>query len=84
MQKNDTNVEKSTSALEVQSGGTHYRDMAIQPIEFIHANNLDFMQGNIIKYAARHKTKNGAADLRKAIHYCQLALELQYGEKAVG
>lgn len=68
------------SALDVQVGGSHYKDCAIQPVEFIHANGLDFFQGNIIKYATRHKDKNGAADLRKAIHYCQLALQLQYGE----
>lgn len=71
------------SALASQVGGSHYKDCAIQPVEFIHKNNLDFFQGNIIKYATRHKNKNGAADLRKAIHYCQLALELQYGEKGV-
>lgn len=67
------------SALEIQAGGSHYKDMAIQPIEFIHANGLDFFQGNIVKYATRHKAKNGAEDLRKVIHYAQLALELQYG-----
>ncbi len=69
------------SALDIQAGGSHYKDCAIQPIEFIHANGLDFFQGNIIKYATRHKAKNGAEDLRKVIHYAQLALELQYGVK---
>lgn len=69
------------SALDIQTGGSHYKDMAIQPIEFIHANGLDFLQGNMVKYAVRHKAKNGAEDLRKVIHYAQLALELQYGIK---
>lgn len=69
------------SALQTQQGGTHYKDLKIQPIEYIHANGLDFFQGNIVKYATRHKDKNGAEDLRKVIHYAQLALELQYGEK---
>lgn len=69
------------SALDKQEGGGHYKECKIQPIEFIHANNLDFFQGNIIKYATRHKSKNGVEDLRKVIHYAQLALELQYGEK---
>lgn len=69
------------SALSTQQGGTHYKDYAIQPIEYIHKNGLDFFQGNIVKYATRHKDKNGAEDLRKVIHYAQLALELQYGEK---
>lgn len=69
------------SALQTQQGGTHYKDLKIQPIEYIHANGLDFFQGNIVKYATRHKDKNGAEDLRKVIHYAQLAIELQYGEK---
>lgn len=69
------------SALNIQQGGSHYKGCAIQPIEFIHANGLDFFQGNIVKYAARHKAKGGAEDLRKVIHYAQLALELQYGVK---
>lgn len=67
------------SALNTQAGGTHYKDCPIQPIQYIHANGLDFFQGNIVKYATRHKAKNGAEDLRKVIHYAQLALELQYG-----
>jgi hypothetical protein len=68
------------SALDIQEGGDHYRKMKIQPIEFIHANELDFLQGNVVKYITRHKNKNGAADVRKALHYCQLILELQYKE----
>jgi Cdc6-like AAA superfamily ATPase len=72
------------SALDIQIGGEHYRKMKIQPIEFIHANELDFLQGNVIKYITRHKNKNGAADVRKALHYCQLILELQYKEETNG
>lgn len=74
-------ADPSKDALDVQVGGDHYKSCAIQPVEYIHANGLDFFQGNVVKYITRHKTKNGAADLRKAIHYCQLALQLQYGEK---
>ena len=70
-----------TSALDTQEGGDHYKKLAIQPIEYISANNLDFFQGNIVKYATRHKDKNGAEDLRKVIHYAQLALELQYRDE---
>lgn len=69
------------SALQTQQGGSHYKDLAIQPIQYIHANGLDFFQGNMLKYLTRHKAKNGADDLRKVIHYAQLALEMQYGEK---
>lgn len=65
---------------DVQVGGNHYKDFKIQPLEFTMANNLDFIQGNIIKYACRHKQKNGREDLLKVIHYAELALQLQYGE----
>lgn len=69
------------SALDKQVSGDHYSKLTIQPIQFIQANELDFFQGNIVKYATRHKDKNRADDLRKVIHYAQLAIELQYGEK---
>ena len=72
------------SALDVQPGGDHYREMKIQPVQFIEANNIRFLEGCIIKRAARHdkKTGAGAKDLRKIIHEAQLLLELRYGEKA--
>lgn len=69
------------SSLNTQINGDHYSKLAIQPITYIHSNNLDFFQGSIVKYATRHKDKGGEADLRKAIHFAQLAIELQYGEK---
>ena len=72
------------SALNIQEGGDHYKKLKIQPIEFIDANGLDFLQGNVVKYITRHKDKNGSADVRKALHYCQLILELQYKEETNG
>jgi len=68
------------SSLDVQVAGTHYKTLAIQPVEFIHKNDLGFLEGNVIKYIARHRDKNGADDIRKAIHYCQLILELEYNQ----
>ena len=73
-------IEEEATALQKQVGGSHYADMTIQPIEFITANGLDFLQGNIIKYDCRHKKKNGADDIKKAIHYCELLLQMEYGE----
>jgi hypothetical protein len=69
------------SALDKQEGGSHYKNMAIQPLEFIHANDVPFIEANIIKYILRHKTKNKKQDVLKAIHYCELLLELEYAEK---
>ena len=70
-----------STALQTQQGGNHYKDLAIQPVEYIHKNDIPYLEGNVIKYITRHQAKNGAEDIKKAIHYCQLILELQYGEK---
>ena len=67
------------TALDKQEGGNHYKDMAIQPVEFITANNLGFLEGNVVKYICRHHAKNGAEDIKKAIHYCELLLQTKYG-----
>jgi hypothetical protein len=48
-------------------------------VEFIHANSVGYLEGNVIKYISRHKSKGKAEDVRKAIHYCELLLELEYG-----
>lgn len=69
------------SALNIQVGGNHYMT-GIQPVEYIHANGLNFFEGNVVKYVTRHKSKNGVSDLKKALHYCQMMLELDYGVKA--
>ena len=69
------------SALEVQEGGEHYKKLKIQPVEYINANNLSYFQGNVVKYVTRYKDKNGEQDLRKAIHYLELIIELEYPKK---
>lgn len=43
----------------------------ISPFEYIKANNLDFFEGNIIKYITRYKEKNGLEDLKKAKTYLE-------------
>lgn len=68
-------------AIDRQEGGTHYKDFAIQPIEFIHKNNIPFIEGNVIKYVMRHKYKNGIEDLKKAKHYIDLLIEQEYEPK---
>ena len=75
----DNNGHKR-AALDTQVGGNHYKNMVIQPIEFTHKNNLNFCQGNIIKYITRYKHKNGIEDLKKVKHYVDLLIELEYGE----
>ena len=63
------------SVLELQVGGKHYKDMVIQPVEFITANNLGFIEGCIIKYLCRYKVKGGVSDLQKAQHFLNILLE---------
>lgn len=69
-----------TSALDVQMGGNHYKDMEIQPIEYIVANNLNFLEGCIVKRISRWRTKQtaaeGIADLEKIKHEVDLLIEL--------
>ena len=76
----DGMTEMARDALEKQVGGSHYATMKIQPVEFITANNLSFLEGNVVKYIARHHAKNGADDVRKAIHYCELILRTVYND----
>ncbi len=72
--------QESATPLDTQVGGSHYKDMKIQPVEYIHANGMPYMDGNVVKYISRHRNKNGAEDVRKAIQYCQMILQMEYGE----
>jgi hypothetical protein len=63
------------SALDTQVGGGHYKDMAIQPLEYILANKLNFIEGNIIKYITRYHLKGGIEDVEKVIHYATILKE---------
>ena len=57
-----------------QIGGSHYKSFHIQPYEFISKNDLNFFQGNVIKYVCRYKHKNGIEYLEKIKHYCDLEI----------
>ena len=74
-------LNESAKALEVQIGGNHYKGMKIQPVEFIYMNEIPYLEGNIIKYVCRHADKGRAEDLKKAKHYIDLIISMQYGEK---
>ena len=70
-------------ANEKQVGGAHYAVKAIQPWDFIIANNLGYLEGNIIKYVSRWKDKGGIEDLKKAQHYMQKLIETHDKERMV-
>lgn len=67
---------KDLSALDKQVDGSHYKDKAIQPVEYIFANNIGYFEGNVIKYVTRWKDKGGINDLLKAKHYLELLIQL--------
>ena len=72
------------SARDSQVGGTHYADKPIQPWDAMKAwmtpdQFEGFLRGNAIKYLARHGSKGKSEDVKKAIHYCQMVLEMEYG-----
>lgn len=58
-----------------EKGSDHYKNGAIEPIEYILANNLDFCEGNIIKYVTRYKYAKGLEDLEKAKHYLEFLID---------
>lgn len=60
-----------------QVGGDHHHKK-IQTWDFIVAQEIGSLEGNAIKYIARHKDKGGKGDLEKAIHYLQKAIEVYY------
>ena len=81
LRKGKNQLDSSSNPLSEQIGGSHYKTMKIQPIEFIQANDLGFCEGNIIKYTCRYKQKGGVEDLNKVIHYARLLIEQIKKEK---
>lgn len=65
------------TAFKSQIGGSHYKDMAIQPAEYIHKNKIGFMEGAAIKYLSRWRQKGGIEDLKKANHMISLLIEME-------
>lgn len=74
-------VEESEDAtsLNHQEGGDHYKKHKIQPIEYIVANSIGFVEGSVIKYVTRWQDKGGVEDLKKARHLIDMLIELRGG-----
>lgn len=76
-----------TSALDIQVAGSHYKDKRIQPVEYIAANNLNFLEGCIVKRITRWRNKPANKrfeDLEKIKHEIDLLIEMEtrYGTNA--
>jgi hypothetical protein len=68
---------KKDSPLQKQTGGTHYKNMAIQPAEYAEKNGLSLLEGNVVKYITRWKLKGQPlSDLEKAKHCIDLLIEI--------
>lgn len=83
---NITHRPKTTTAeanpLDTQVDGGHYKSLRIQPVEYCQLNKLGFCESSIIKYATRHKDKNGKVDVEKIIHFAKLLIQLEYSDSA--
>lgn len=66
-----------SNANESQVGGTHYKQLGIEPWDYIAANNLGFFEGSIVKYVTRWDRKGGIDDLRKAKHFIEKLIEVE-------
>ena len=63
--------------MEIQIAGSHYKGKKIQPVEYIHANNLNFLEGCIVKRITRWRDKDGFQDLEKIKHEVDLLIEME-------
>lgn len=71
---------KTTTALDRQVGGDHYKKMKIQPWELIDAmypgeKGEAFYMGTAIAYFMRWKEKGGLEDIKKGIHTLEHFIE---------
>ena len=60
-----------------QIDGSHYRNLKIQTWDYIVQNDIQYLEGNIIKYVSRWRSKNGMTDLLKAQHYLTKLIETE-------
>lgn len=77
---NDFEVKMRPNPLDVQVAGGHYKNKKIQPVEYIHANNLGFLEGCIVKRITRWRDKPAKErfeDLEKIKHEVDLLIEME-------
>lgn len=67
------------ASFKTQVGGTHYKDLPIQPSIYCYYNKIPAIESSIIRYATRHRHKNKAQDIEKIIDYAKMLLQLEYG-----
>ena len=75
-----------TNPLDIQISGGHYKGKRIQPVQYISANDLNFLEGCIVKRITRWRDKpaeNRFQDLEKIKHEVDLLIEMEkrYGDE---
>lgn len=73
-------IRPDASALDVQVAGGHYKGKKIQPVEYISANKLNFLEGCIVKRITRWRDKPAEhrfQDLEKIKHEVDLLIEME-------
>lgn len=73
---NTKSTKNTSKANQRQVNGDHYK-LPIEPWDYVIANDLGYLEGNIVKYISRYKKKNGLQDLQKALHYLEKLIEVE-------
>lgn len=68
-------MDKKDKSGILKRGSAHYKQCAIEPIEYILANKLGFCEGNVVKYITRFKITTDVRDLEKARHYIDFLID---------
>lgn len=63
-----------TTANSRQVGGSHYKSK-IEHWDYVLANDIPYLEAQIIKYVSRWRKKNGLQDLQKAKHFLEKLIE---------
>ena len=75
-----TKEESKVSSLEYQVGGVHYSRLEYQPVNLFVDLKLDPFRASIVKYLTRYDHKDGIRDLKKAIQFCEMAIDFKIGK----
>lgn len=70
-------MSESKNANSIQVGGDHYRKGAYQHWDYVNDTGMGYFEANATKYICRHRSKGGALDLTKALHYIAKLAELE-------
>ncbi len=76
-------MDNTTKSKERVVHPSHY-NKGIEMWDYAHTHNLDFFEGNIVKYITRWRHKNGIEDLKKCLQYLEKLIELEKELKSRG